>query len=220
MDKIKILIVDDNASFRDGLRTMLHYTPDAMVAGEASNGRDAISKALELQPDVVLMDIQMSKPGQPGINGIEATQKIHAASPHIGILMLTMHEDNDSVFAAMRAGARGYLLKGADTDEIMRATRAVASGEAIFSPAIARRMISFFTAVQPPTMPQDILPELTPREREILDSLAQGRTNQQLADVFVLSPRTVRNHLSNIFSKLQVANRAQAIIRARDSGLG
>ncbi len=220
MDKIKILIVDDNASFRDGLRTMLHYTPDAMVAGEASNGRDAISKALELQPDVVLMDIQMSKPGQPGINGIESTQKIHAASPHIGILMLTMHEDNDSVFAAMRAGARGYLLKGADTDEIMRATRAVASGEAIFSPAIARRMISFFTAVQPPTMPEDILPELTPREREILDSLAQGRTNQQLADVFVLSPRTVRNHLSNIFSKLQVANRAQAIIRARDSGLG
>jgi DNA-binding NarL/FixJ family response regulator len=219
-DPLRILIVDDNDTFRDGLRTMLRYTQDARVVGEAVNGQSAIESADALQPDVILMDIQLAKPGQRGMNGIEATQRVLASSPHIAVLMLSMHDDNESVFSAMRAGARGYVLKGADGDEIMRAVRAAANGEAIFSPAIARRMIEFFSGVRPPpTAPKDAFPELTAREREILESLSQGRTNQQIAEQFVLSPRTVRNHLSNIFSKLQVTNRAQAIILARDHGM-
>ena len=219
-DPLRLLIVDDNDAFRDGLRTMLRYMPDVKVVGEAINGQAAIEEADALQPDVILMDIQMTRPGQRGMNGIESTQRILSSSPHIAVLIQSMHDDNDSVFAAMRAGARGYILKGADGEEIMRAVHAAANGEAIFSPAIARRMIDFFSAVRAPaTAPKDAFPELTAREREILESLSAGRTNQQIAEQFVLSPRTVRNHLSNIFSKLQVTNRAQAIILARDHGI-
>ncbi len=212
-DPIRVLIVDDHAPFRAGLRALLTSVPEMEVAGEAENGEDAIREAAKLQPDVILMDIQM-----PGMNGIEATRQIYQSSPHIGVIVLTMFEDDDSVFAAMRAGARGYLLKGADQAEILRAIHAVKSGEAMFGPAIARRLINFFNQVQ--LQAQNPFPELTDREREVLDMIARGSNNAEIASALTLSQKTVRNHVSNIFNKLQVADRAQAIIRARDAGLG
>ncbi len=212
MDKIQILIADDHALFRDGLRALLVSTADLQVVGEAANGEDATIQAAALLPDVVLMDIQM-----PGLNGIEATRRVHNISPHIGIIMLTMFEDDDSVFAAMRAGARGYILKGADQAEVLRAIRAVASGEALFGPAIAKRMMNYFSAAPPEQNP---FPELTDREREILNLIAQGLNNTEIAERLVLAPKTIRNHISNIFNKLQVADRAQAIVRAREAGMG
>ena len=214
MDRIRILIADDHPVFRDGLKALLASVADTQVVGEAATGEEVIAEAAGVQPDVVLMDIQM-----PAINGIEATRRILDASPHIAVLMLTMFEDDDSVFAAMRAGARGYLLKGADQDEILRAIRAVAGGDAIFGPAIARRMMSYFAAVRP-SAPAQSLSDLTDREREILNLIAQGLSNSEIAARLVLSPKTVRNHISNIFSKLQVADRVQAALRARDAGLG
>jgi DNA-binding NarL/FixJ family response regulator len=208
-----VLIVDDHAPFREGLRALLTSVPEMTVAGEAEDGEDAIRKAAILQPDVILMDIQM-----PGMNGIEATRLIYQSSPHIGVIVLTMFEDDDSVFAAMRAGARGYLLKGADQAEILRAIHSVTSGEALFGPGIARRLINFFTQLG--SQAQHPFPELTEREREVLDLLARGTSNTEIAGALVISQKTVRNHVSNIFNKLQVADRAQAIIRARDAGLG
>lgn len=212
-DPIHVLIVDDHAPFRAGLRALLNSVPEMEVAGEAANGDDAIHEVAKLQPDVILMDIQM-----PGMNGIEATRAIYQSSPHIGVIVLTMFEDDDSVFAAMRAGARGYLLKGADQAEILRAIHSVRNGEALFGPGIARRLINFFA--QPNPQAQHPFPELTEREREVLDLLARGMNNAEIAGVLVISQKTVRNHVSNIFNKLQVADRAQAIIRARDAGLG
>jgi DNA-binding NarL/FixJ family response regulator len=159
------------------------------------------------------MDLHM-----PGQNGIEATRAILRASPHIGILVLTMFEEDDSVFAAMRAGARGYLLKGADQTEILRAIHAVSYGEAIFSPAIAQRLTQYFATLEHAAMPV-AFPDLTEREREVLSLIAQGRSNGEIATRLVISQKTVRNHVSNIFSKLQVADRAQAIVRAREAGL-
>jgi DNA-binding NarL/FixJ family response regulator len=213
-DQIRILIADDNQRFRSGLKALLAVAPDTTLAGEAATGSEAILMAERLQPDVILMDIQM-----PGINGIDATRQILQTSPHIGILMLTMFEDDDSVFAAMRAGARGYLLKGALKAEILRAIRGVYSGEAIFGPAIARRLTQFFAQPRSSTMAREF-PELTEREQEILELIARHQTNPEIAQRLGLSPKTVRNHVSNIFSKLQVADRAQAIIRAREAGLG
>jgi DNA-binding NarL/FixJ family response regulator len=213
MENIRILIADDHPLFRDGLRALLNSVADTEVVGEATSGAEAISIAASLQPDVILMDINM-----PGVNGIEATRSIMQTSPHIGVLVVTMFEDDDSVFAAMRAGARGYLLKGADQAEVLRAIKAVASGEAIFSPAIAVRLMRFF-ATPTPAAPPQAFPELTEREREILTLIAQGHNNTDIADRLVLSPKTVRNNVSNIFSKLQVADRAQAIVRARAAGL-
>ncbi len=188
--------------------------PDTEVVGEAATGEEAVARVADLQPDVVLMDIQM-----PGINGIEATRRIVRDSPHIGVVVVTMFEDDDSVFAAMRAGARGYVLKGADQDEILKVIRAVASGEAHFGPKIAVRLMSFFSAPKL-VAPAEAFPELTAREREILNLIATGKNNQEIANNLYLSPKTVRNHISNIFTKLQVADRAQAIIRAREAGLG
>jgi DNA-binding NarL/FixJ family response regulator len=161
-----------------------------------------------------VMDIQM-----PELNGIEATRQIVSRSPHIGVLVLTMFEDDDSVFAAMRAGARGYLLKGAGAGDIARAIRAVGSGEAIFGPDVARRVMEYFTTPRP-ELSVMAFPELTDREREVLELIAQGRNNAWIARHFVLSPKTIRNHVSNIFTKLQVADRAEAIVRAREAGLG
>jgi DNA-binding NarL/FixJ family response regulator len=213
MEGIRILIADDHPLFRDGLRALLNSVADTEVVGEATSGEQAIALAATLQPDVILMDINM-----PGMNGIEATRRILHDSPHISVLVVTMFEDDDSVFAAMRAGARGYLLKGADQEEVLRAIRAVSSGEAIFSPAIARRMMQYFSAPRPAVPPQ-AFPELTEREREILTLVAQGYNNNDIAARLVLSSKTVRNNISNIFSKLQVADRAQAIVRARAAGL-
>jgi DNA-binding NarL/FixJ family response regulator len=213
MEPIRVLIADDHPLFRDGVRTLLTSVPETDVVGEAATGEEAITQAALLQPDVILMDLHM-----PGQNGIEATRAILHTSPHMGILVLTMFEEDDSVFAAMRAGARGYLLKGADQTEILRAIHAVSHGEAIFSPAIAERLTHYFAALGQTALPS-VFPELTEREREILGLLAQGHSNGEIASRLVLSQKTVRNHVSNIFSKLQVVDRAQAIIRAREAGL-
>jgi DNA-binding NarL/FixJ family response regulator len=214
MEKTVILIADDHADFREGLRALLESVPDLEVAGEAGTGEEAVALATRLQPDVILMDINM-----PGLNGIEATRRILHTSPHISILMLTMFEDDDSVFAAVRAGARGYVLKGALKAEILRAIEVVSSGEAIFGPAIARKLIHFFAGPRPLASPQ-IFPELTDREREILTLMTQHLTNPEIAERLAISQKTVRNQVSNILSKLQVVDRAQAIIRAREAGLG
>jgi DNA-binding NarL/FixJ family response regulator len=197
--------------FRNGLRAVLVAAATVDLVGEAETGEEAVALTLELQPDVVVMDLQM-----PDVNGIEATRRITAASPHVGVLVLTMFEDDESVFSALRAGAQGYLLKGAARDDILRAVEAIASGDAIFGPSVASRMIAFFAADKPPVP----FPELTERERQVLELLAQGKDNRAIARDLFLSEKTVRNHVSNIFTKLHVADRAQAIIRARDAGLG
>ena len=207
-----MLIADDHRLFRDGIKAVMASVPDVDVIGEAATGEDAVAHASELQPDVVLMDLQM-----PGLNGIEATRQLARSNPNIGIIVLTMFEDDDSVFAAMRAGARGYVLKGADQSELLRAIRAVANGEALFGPSIARRLTAFFaTSRQALAVP---LPELTDREREILGLIARGLSNTDIAARLVISHKTVRNHISSIFSKLQVADRTHAILRAREAGL-
>jgi DNA-binding NarL/FixJ family response regulator len=224
MTSIRLLISDDHTLFREGLRALLSATPDIEVVGEAASGEEAIALAALQQPDVILMDIQMPGPGMHGAlgtNGIEATRRIIYTSPHIGVIMVTMLEDDDSVFAAMRAGARGYILKGADKAEVLKTIRAVAGGEALFGPAIAQRLMTFFGGLGPTPKAMPLaFPELTEREREVLSLIAQGHNNAEIAQRLTLSPKTVGNHISNIFSKLQVADRAQAIIRAREAGLG
>jgi DNA-binding NarL/FixJ family response regulator len=212
MEKIRVLIADDHPMFRLGLRMLLSPAADMEVVGEASTGVETVEMASELRPDVILMDINM-----PDLNGIEASRRIIAADPSIAVLVITMIDD-DTVFSAMQAGAKGYLLKGAEGEETVRAIRAVANGEVIFGPAIAERMLHFFTAsLKNRPFP---FPELTPREREILELMAQGLTNSAIAERFVISSKTVRNQVSNIFGKLQVRDRAQAIVKAREAGLG
>ena len=212
MEPISILICDDHDHFRDGLRALLETSSEVQVVGEAPDGATAVEASLALQPDVVLMDLTM-----PGIGGIEATRQLLAASPHIRVLVLSMVSDDDSVFAALQAGARGYLLKGARKAEILRAVRAVASGEAIFDAAIASRLISYFATPPPAAAP---FPQLTSREVDILRLLTEHLTNPEIADRLGLTTKTIRNHVSNIFSKLQVASRAEAISTARQAGLG
>jgi DNA-binding NarL/FixJ family response regulator len=213
MTAIRVLIADDHPLFRDGMHGLLDSVEDTEVVGEAATGEEAVGLAADVQPDVILMDIKM-----PGINGIEATREVLSTNPNIGILVVTMLEDDDSVFAAMRAGARGYLLKGAEQAEVLRAIRAVANGEAIFGPGIARRVMGLFSA-EKPKAPQ-AFPELTEREQEILRLIASGSGNAEISSELFLSLKTVQNHVSNIFRKLQVADRAQAAIRAREAGLG
>jgi DNA-binding NarL/FixJ family response regulator len=220
VENLRILIVDDHPLVRSGIRTFLNSVPGIEVMGEASNGEESVVQALALQPDIILMDLQMPGPNKVnGLNGIDATQAILRSSPHIGVIVLTVFEDDDAVFAAIRAGARGYILKGADQAELLRAIQAVSQGEAIFSPGIARRLTDYFSTLSTMKSPQ-AFPELTDRERQILDLIAQGLNNPQITERLILSSKTVRNHISNIFSKLQVADRAQAIIRARQAGLG
>ena len=214
VESTSILLADDHAIFRCGLRAMLGSIPDFEVVGEAATGEEAVARAAELRPDVVLMDIQM-----PGVNGIEATRRILEGNPGVGVVVLTMFDDDDSVFAAMRAGARGYVLKGADGDEVLTVARAVANGEAHFGPGIAQRLMGFFSAPRSSAL-SGAFPELTARECEVLDLIARGRGNAEIARRLYLSPKTVRNHISNIFAKLRVADRAQAIVRAREAGLG
>jgi DNA-binding NarL/FixJ family response regulator len=210
----RLLIADDHAAFRAGLRALLETAGDVTVVGEAGTGHEAIAAVVALHPDVVLMDVNM-----PGLDGVEATRRIVDASPHVAVLVLTMHEDDETVFAAVRAGARGYLLKGSQRAEILRAVRAVVAGEAIFGPAVARRLMAYFARPAPRPDPA-AFPELTEREREILDLVARGRSNADITAALVLSPKTVRNHVSNIFSKLQVRDRSEAIVRAREAGMG
>lgn len=214
MEPIAVLIADDHQFFRDGVRALLEAQPEMECVGEATTGDEAVRRAMELQPDVILMDVQM-----PGMSGVEATRQIVSSSPQIRVLVVTMFEDDALVFAAMRVGARGYLLKGARHEDMVRAIRAVGNGDAIFSPAIAAKLVEYFAALQP-TRPTQVFPELSSREREILALLARGHKNAEIAERLVISPKSVRNYVSNIISKLQVADRAQAILRARDAGFG
>lgn len=215
---IKILIADDHAFYREGVCALLSDVTAIEIVGEANTGEEALAKTKALHPDVILMDLKM-----PGMNGIDATRKIHEAYPNIGVLVITMFDDDDSVFAAIRAGARGYMLKDADKDEVVRAIAAVERGEAIFSPAIARRMMQYFSISSNfnnrKNQPEEFA-ELTDRELEILDLIAQGQNNLTIANKLSLSVKTVQNYVSNILNKLQVTDRAQAIVRAREAGLG
>jgi DNA-binding NarL/FixJ family response regulator len=212
-EPLRILIAEDHPLFRKGMRTLLGGVPDFQLIGEAETGRTAVAMALDHLPDVVLMDLQM-----PDVNGIEATREILATSPSTKILVVTLFEDDDSVFLALRAGARGYVLKDIDEDEMIRAIRAVANGEAIFSPAVATRVLAYFAGSRLDA-PSAIFPSLTAREREILHLIAQGKSNAVIANQLSLSIKTIANHVSNIFAKLQVADRAEAIVRAREAGL-
>jgi DNA-binding NarL/FixJ family response regulator len=197
---------------RDGLRTLFDSFPDTELIGEASTGREAIQAAVVERPDVLIMDL-----GMPDVDGFAATAEINRVAPEVAVLVLTMSDDDETVFAAMRAGARGYLVKGATKEEILRAVTAVAAGEAIFGPDVARRVLSYFSATPQKREP---FPELTPREREVLDLLAAGLSNTAIATRLGLSLKTVNNNTSAIFAKLAVAGRAEAIIRAREAGLG
>ena len=213
---LRVLVVDDHPLYREGLVTAMSAMTGVTVVGEASDGEQAVERAAALLPDVVVMDLHM-----PVLNGIDATRRIALAQPSVAVLVLTMLEGDDSVFAAMRAGARGYLLKGADRSEIARALTGVAHGEVVFSAGIASRVLAFFAAAPGQAAPGlDPFPSLTEREREVLDLVARGLTNAEIARRLVVSDKTVRNHVSNVFAKLHVAGRAEAVARARDAGLG
>lgn len=213
-EPIRILIADDHPLFRTGLRSLLESVADTEVVGEAASGREAVELACRLTPDIVVMDLNM-----PDLNGIEATRQIVQSTKDVHVLVMTMHEDDESVFAALRAGARGYQLKGAAQAETLRAIRAVTNGEAILGPAIAVRLQSYLT--RPPTAdPGDAFPQLTEREVEVLRLLAERMTNAEIASNLFLSQKTVRNYVSSILAKLQVADRAEARLMARAAGLG
>ena len=212
MEPLRILIAEDHPLYRKGMISLLQSIPEFEVVGEASTGEEAVARASQLQPDVILMDLQM-----PAVNGIEATRRILQEIPNVRVLVVTLFEDDESVFMALRAGARGYILKDADEEEMVLSIRAVGRGEAIFSPAVATRVLAYFSK---PVAPPQVFPTLTDREREILNLIAQGHPNPSIAKQLSLSTKTIGNYVSNIFTKLQVADRAQAIIRAREAGMG
>jgi DNA-binding NarL/FixJ family response regulator len=209
---LRVLVVDDHPLFRFGLCAALAQRDDIEVVGEAAGGHVAIDIATATKPDVIVMDLHL-----PDLGGVEATRAITNSNPQVGVLVLTMFDDSESVFNAMRAGARGYLLKGAEPEELVRAVQAVARGEAIFGQSIAAQVLRYFNGLNASTVS---FPELTAREREVLELIAAGRNNTEIAQVLSLSGKTVRNHVSIIFAKLRVADRAQAIVRAREAGLG
>ncbi|CAN5663077.1 MAG: response regulator [Rubrobacteraceae bacterium] len=213
-ETLKTMIADDHPLFRDGMRGLLSTTDDIEVVGEAKSGEEAVELSSELRPDVILMDIKM-----PGGNGIEATRRILAENPDIRILVVTMFEDDASVFTAMRAGARGYVLKDAEKDDMIGAIRTVGRGGAVFGPGVASRLTDFFTTARP-AAPKEAFPTLTDREREMLHLMAKGASNAEIAILLSLSGKTVANYVSNILVKLQVADRKEAARRARESGLG
>lgn len=216
---IRLLIVDDHTLFREGLQAIFLSVDDIEVVGEAATGEDAIQQTQTLKPDVILMDIQMGD-----VNGIEASKRILETLPETKIIMLTMLEDSESLFAAMVAGARSYVLKGTDKAEVLKIIRAVAGGEILFGAAIANRVTNYFrnlnAASSTRNTPTTPFPELSERELEVLDLIARGFNNHEIAEQLHVSVKTVSNHISNIFSKLHVADRAQAIIKAREAGLG
>ncbi|MBM7503825.1 response regulator [Agromyces aurantiacus] len=214
-EPIRVVLVDDHPVYRDGLSMLLESMDGVEVVATAADGEAALEAIDAAEPDVVVMDVQM-----PRLDGIAATREAVERHPHLAVVVLTMSEDDETVFAAMRAGARGYLVKGASQHEILTAIRAVERGELVFGAAIARRVAEFFAAGPASAPAAEVFPQLTAREREILDLLAAGRSNPQIAQALFLSPKTVRNNVSNIFAKLQVADRAEAIVRARDAGLG
>jgi DNA-binding NarL/FixJ family response regulator len=207
---LRVIVADDHPVFRQGIHAALAAEPDIEVVGEAADGNAVIAEAARHDPDVILMDIRM-----PGVNGIEATRRILEHRPEVRVLVLTMFEDDASVFDAIRAGARGYLLKGSEPGDISRAVRAVAQGDAIFGPAIAGRLMTMFArrGDQP-------FNGLTQREHSVLALIAEGRNNHAIARELDLSLKTVRNYVSTIFNKLQVADRAEAMLKARSAGLG
>jgi DNA-binding NarL/FixJ family response regulator len=211
-DQIRVLIADDHPVYRDGLRGLVDRAPDLVLVGEAETGLEAVEQATEQRPAIVLMDLRM-----PEMSGIDATREILQADPSVGVLILTMSEDDDSLFAAMRAGARGYIPKDADADELLRAIRAAAVGEAIFGASIATRMMSYFAGG---SRTATAFPELTERELEILELIADGRSNADIGQRLGIAPKTVRNHVANVLNKLEVADRSQAIVRAREAGMG
>jgi len=213
MNAIRVVVADDHPIVRAGLTALLSSLPDIEIVGTATNGREAVREVVTTRPDVALLDLKM-----PELDGIGATREIAKMAPEVGVLVLTMSDDDDSVFAAMRAGARGYLVKGVEQDDIARAIRSVAAGEAIFGPGVAQRVLGFLTMPSP--RPEVAFPELTPREHDVLDLLAAGLNNARIADRMGIASKTVANNVSSIFTKLQVADRAQAIVRARDAGLG
>lgn len=210
----RVLIADDHPTFRRGLGALFESLQEVDVVGEAADGETAVALAHELKPDVVVMDLNM-----PGVNGVEATRRIVTTDPDVAVLVLTMLDEDESVFAAMRAGARGYVVKGADTDDVLRALESVARGDAVFGPAVASRVLSYLTRPLSARDPM-LFPELSDREREVLELIARGLSNSEIARKLVVSPKTVRNHVSNVFTKLQVSDRAEAIARARKAGLG
>ncbi|HET9499681.1 MAG TPA: response regulator transcription factor [Marmoricola sp.] len=210
---IRVLVCDDHPIVRAGLDALLGSLPDIEVVAVVADGQQAVREVVTLRPDVAILDLDM-----PGLSGILATREIARVAPQVAVLVLTMYSDDESVFSAMRAGARGYLVKGVEQEDILRAIRSVAAGEAIFGPGVAQRILGFLTAPQDGTAVP--FPELTPRETAVLDLLAAGLNNTAIAGRLDVSPKTVANHVSAIFNKLQVADRAQAIIRARDAGLG
>ncbi len=209
---VRVVIADDHPVVRDGLSALLASRDGIEVAGTASGGREAVRLAVTLRPDVLVLDLQM-----PDLHGVAAAREIARAAPGVAVLMLTMFDDDDSVFAAMRAGARGYLLKGASQDEIVRGVQAVAAGEAIFGPGVARRVLSQLSG---PSGPSEPFPELTPRERQVLELLTAGLTTVAIGQRLGLAGKTVTNHLSSVFTKLQVHGRAEAVERARRAGVG
>jgi DNA-binding NarL/FixJ family response regulator len=211
-DAIRVLIADDHPVFRDGLASLLDPLPTIEVVARAADGAQAVALATEHRPDVVVMDVQM-----PELNGIEATRRIVSEHPSVGILVITMGEDDGTVLSALRAGARGYLRKGAEQDEIVRAITTVYGGGVVFGASLAARIAE---VLAPTVRPERPFPELTERETEILDRIAAGRNNAQIAGELYLSPKTIRNNVTSILAKLQATDRAEVIIRARDAGLG
>jgi DNA-binding NarL/FixJ family response regulator len=214
MGKLRVLIADDHPLFRDGLRGLLATQPDIEVAGEATTGEEAVRLAAELEPHVVLMDIKM-----PELGGIEATRRILGENPRARVLVVTMFEDDATVFTAMRAGARGYVLKDDDKDDVLGAIRTVGRGGAVFGPGVAARLTDFLTTARS-AVPREHFPALTDREREMLHLMAKGASNAEIARLLSLSPKTVANYVSNILHKLQVADRKEAMMRAHEAGLG
>ena len=215
MSTLRVVLADDHPVVRGGLRALLATIDGIEVVGEAADGEAAVREVQLTRPDVVLMDVRM-----PGVDGVEAARRIREAVPQTALLMLTMYDDDATVFTAMQAGARGYLLKGAEQEEIVAAIRAVAAGQAIFGPGVAARVLGYFATPTAQDTTEAPFPELTDREREILDLLAAGRRTAAIAVDLHLSPKTVSNHLTSVFAKLEVADRAAAIIRAREQGLG